>query len=202
MAWVRPLVAAGCCLGDPLSQAYLLDIESLLAFFERQGLACLVNADRTEIAVPNPDREGWALRILPRDGRGLITFAYPLPGAIPEDRVTALVSAANQLNARTLIGAWVLNTSARELIFRLIYEHARCRKPVQRLWISSLTDEAIGEGFRDTRYQQAQAHPESKRQQESLRDDRRDDAKLENQQQVFTHRMSCRRLRWCHRRRD
>ena len=119
MAWVRPLVAAGCCLGDPLSQAYLLDIESLLAFFERQGLACLVNADRTEIAVPNPDREGWALRILPRDGRGLITFAYPLPGAIPEDRVTALVSAANQLNARTLIGAWVLNTSARELIFRL-----------------------------------------------------------------------------------
>jgi DNA topoisomerase-3 len=34
------------------------------------------------------------------------------------------------------------------LIFRLIYEHARCRKPVQRLWVSSLTDEAIGEGFR------------------------------------------------------
>jgi DNA topoisomerase-3 len=26
-----------------------------------------------------------------------------------------------------------------ENIFRLIYEHARCRKPVQRLWVSSLT---------------------------------------------------------------
>ncbi len=38
-----------------------------------------------------------------------------------------------------------------ENIFRLIYEHARCRKPVQRLWISSLTDEAIGEGFRQLR---------------------------------------------------
>jgi hypothetical protein len=33
-----------------------------------------------------------------------------------------------------------------ENIFRLIYEHARCRKPVQRLWVSSLTDEAIREG--------------------------------------------------------
>ena len=34
-----------------------------------------------------------------------------------------------------------------EHIFRLIYEHARCRKPFQRLWISSLTDEAIRQGF-------------------------------------------------------
>lgn len=35
-----------------------------------------------------------------------------------------------------------------ELIFRFIYEAAGCRKPVQRLWISSLTDGAIREGFR------------------------------------------------------
>ncbi|MDA0334735.1 MAG: DNA topoisomerase 3 [bacterium] len=34
-----------------------------------------------------------------------------------------------------------------EHIFRLIYEHAGCRKPVQRLWISSLTDAAIRDGF-------------------------------------------------------
>lgn len=34
-----------------------------------------------------------------------------------------------------------------ELIFRLIAEHARCRKPVQRLWISSLTDAAIRAGL-------------------------------------------------------
>lgn len=35
-----------------------------------------------------------------------------------------------------------------EHIFRLIYEHARCRKPFDRLWVSSLTDEAIRAGFR------------------------------------------------------
>ena len=34
-----------------------------------------------------------------------------------------------------------------ELIFRYIYEAARCQKPVKRLWISSLTPEAIREGF-------------------------------------------------------
>ncbi|NLW20335.1 MAG: DNA topoisomerase 3 [Clostridiales bacterium] len=34
-----------------------------------------------------------------------------------------------------------------ELIFRLIYEQAGCNKPVERLWISSLTDAAIREGF-------------------------------------------------------
>jgi DNA topoisomerase-3 len=34
-----------------------------------------------------------------------------------------------------------------ELIFRYIYEAARCSKPVRRLWISSLTPEAIRKGF-------------------------------------------------------
>ena len=38
-----------------------------------------------------------------------------------------------------------------ELIFRLIAEHARCRKPVQRLWISSLTDAAIRAGLEQLR---------------------------------------------------
>ena len=34
-----------------------------------------------------------------------------------------------------------------ELIFRYIYEAAQCAKPVSRLWISSLTPEAIRKGF-------------------------------------------------------
>lgn len=35
-----------------------------------------------------------------------------------------------------------------ELIFRLVYEKCGCRKPVQRLWISSLENEAITEGLK------------------------------------------------------
>lgn len=38
-----------------------------------------------------------------------------------------------------------------ELIFRLVYEMADCRKPVLRLWISSMEDSAIREGFSDLR---------------------------------------------------
>ena len=34
-----------------------------------------------------------------------------------------------------------------ELIFRYIYQHLNCKKPFDRLWISSLTDKAIREGF-------------------------------------------------------
>lgn len=34
-----------------------------------------------------------------------------------------------------------------ELIQRWVYQKARCSKPVKRLWISSLTDESIREGF-------------------------------------------------------
>ena len=38
-----------------------------------------------------------------------------------------------------------------ELIFRLVYEMAGCKKPVERLWISSMEDMAIREGFNDLR---------------------------------------------------
>lgn len=34
-----------------------------------------------------------------------------------------------------------------ELIFRLVYETANCTKPISRLWISSMEDRAIREGF-------------------------------------------------------
>lgn len=38
-----------------------------------------------------------------------------------------------------------------ELIFRLVYEYCKCTKPVQRLWISSMEDAAIREGFEKLR---------------------------------------------------
>ncbi|MCU7618494.1 DNA topoisomerase 3 [Chryseobacterium sp. PBS4-4] len=35
-----------------------------------------------------------------------------------------------------------------ELIFRYIYDYLKCNKPFERLWISSLTEKAIAEGFK------------------------------------------------------
>ena len=34
-----------------------------------------------------------------------------------------------------------------ELIFRLVYEQAGCKKPMKRLWISSMEEQAIKDGF-------------------------------------------------------
>lgn len=36
-----------------------------------------------------------------------------------------------------------------ESIFRLVYQQAKCKKPIQRLWISSMEDQAIKEGFQN-----------------------------------------------------
>ena len=38
-----------------------------------------------------------------------------------------------------------------ELIFRLVYHQCGCQKPVERLWISSMEDSAIKEGFENLR---------------------------------------------------
>ena len=38
-----------------------------------------------------------------------------------------------------------------ELIFRLVYQHAGCSKPILRLWISSMEDAAIRDGFEHLR---------------------------------------------------
>ena len=38
-----------------------------------------------------------------------------------------------------------------ELIFRLVYDRAKCKAPIRRLWISSQTDKSIKEGFKSSR---------------------------------------------------
>jgi DNA topoisomerase-3 len=56
-----------------------------------------------------------------------------------------------------------------QLIFGYVYVNAGCKKPVKRLWISSMTDEAIEEGFKDLKdnkeyfslYQSARARSEA-----------------------------------------
>ena len=59
-----------------------------------------------------------------------------------------------KLMAREDVASLVCATDAGregELIFRLMYEMAGCRKPILRLWISSMEDSAIREGFSDLR---------------------------------------------------
>ena len=74
-------------------------------------------------------------------------FRYVLaPGK--EDAFENLRALMNRPDVDTIVNACDAGREG-ELIFRLVYEMAGCRKPVLRLWISSMEDSAIREGFSD-----------------------------------------------------
>lgn len=76
-------------------------------------------------------------------------FRYVLaPGK--EDAFENLRTLMNHPDVDTIVNACDAGREG-ELIFRLVYEMAGCRKPVLRLWISSMEDSAIREGFSDLR---------------------------------------------------
>ena len=76
-------------------------------------------------------------------------FRYVLaPGK--EDAFENLRALMNRPDVDTIVNACDAGREG-ELIFRLVYEMAGCRKPVLRLWISSMEDSAIREGFSNLR---------------------------------------------------
>ena len=76
-------------------------------------------------------------------------FRYVLaPGK--EDAFENLCALMDRPDVDTIVNACDAGREG-ELIFRLVYEMTGCRKPVLRLWISSMEDSAIREGFSDLR---------------------------------------------------
>lgn len=76
-------------------------------------------------------------------------FRYVLaPGK--EDTFENLRRLMNRPDVDTVVNACDAGREG-ELIFRLVYEMAECNKPMERLWISSMEDMAIREGFNDLR---------------------------------------------------
>ena len=63
-----------------------------------------------------------------------------------EEQYETLVQLMNDSRVTSLICATDAGREG-ELIFRLVVEQAGCKKPVQRLWISSMEEAAIREGF-------------------------------------------------------
>ncbi|PKL46271.1 MAG: DNA topoisomerase III [Candidatus Riflebacteria bacterium HGW-Riflebacteria-2] len=108
------------------------------------GFGHLVSLGHPEIQ--NPAWQKWSLETLPM---------------LPEDwKLSVLPSSRQQyenvakLFNRDDIDQIINGADAGregELIFRLVYQHCGCQKPIRRLWISSMTDEAIKHGFEDLR---------------------------------------------------
>ncbi len=93
-------------------------------------------------ATMNPAWSRWSYGALP-----MLPERWPLT---PRERVgPQLDVVVRLLNSRDTASVVCATDAGREgeLIFRYVYEHALCQKPVERLWISSLTPEAIRRGF-------------------------------------------------------
>jgi DNA topoisomerase-3 len=65
-------------------------------------------------------------------------------------QLNILTDLMNRPDVGTIINACDAGREG-ELIFRLVYNHSKCRKATQRLWISSMEEAAIREGFRNLR---------------------------------------------------
>ena len=92
----------------------------------------------------NPQWQKWSMNDLPM-----------LPADIPLKALPATMdqyrTVAKLLTSPKIDSVICATDSAREgeLIFRYIYQLCGCTKPVERLWISSMTDAAIRKGFEE-----------------------------------------------------
>jgi DNA topoisomerase-3 len=92
----------------------------------------------------NPAWKQWRMADLPICPA---QFTYH-PAAPTLDQFNVIKKLLGRTDVTTIVNAADAGREG-ELIFDLVYTLARCRKPVERLWISSLTREAILAGFRN-----------------------------------------------------
>ena len=106
---------------------------------------------------------GHLVEMVPPEGYGEIYRRWKLETLpiLPEewkhrvsDKTRKQYDTLVKLMARKDVDSLICATDAGregELIFRLVYNKCGCRKPVERLWISSMEDSAIKEGFENLR---------------------------------------------------
>ena len=79
------------------------------------------------------------LPILPKEWKYVISKGK-------DKQMKTIGALMKQSDVKTIIAATDAGREG-ELIFRLVYEKLSCKKPVKRLWISSMEESAIAEGF-------------------------------------------------------
>lgn len=117
-------------------------------FFEGEGIR-VTWAFGHLVTLSNPEKYGdqykqWKLQDLPIIPLQFITEVVGDPGAKKQFKI--IQSLLMDESVEEVICATDAGREG-ELIFRLIYESAKCTKPIKRLWISSQTDKAIQDGF-------------------------------------------------------
>jgi len=119
-------------------------------YFEGQGFVVTwAIGHLVELAQPhemNPAWKRWSFAELP-----MLPAEWPL--VVSESTKDQYAVVKRLLRSREIRDVVCATDAGREgeLIFRYVYEGAGAKKPVRRLWISSLTPEAIRAGFRALR---------------------------------------------------
>lgn len=108
------------------------------------GFGHLVSLGHPE--VQNPSWKIWNMNILPMIPKEWKCVVLP----DSKEQFNNVAKLFNRTDVDTLINAADAGREG-ELIFRLVYNQCGCKKPFKRLWISSMTDEAIKSGFEDLR---------------------------------------------------
>jgi DNA topoisomerase III len=125
---------------------------------ERRGDGCLVGngyvvtwAIGHLVTLPQPHEIRPEWRRWQRESLPMLPREWPL--VVAEDRRDQFEAVRRVLADDEVVRVVCATDAGREgeLIFRYIYEATGCRKPVSRLWISSLTPEAIQRGFQQLR---------------------------------------------------
>lgn len=99
-----------------------------------------------QLYVPEADKTGKTLNTLPVVPEFFSTQVIDQT----KDQFKLLESLMRRDDVGTIVNACDAGREG-ELIFRLIYDHARCRKPTKRMWLQSMTKEAIKTEVRNMR---------------------------------------------------
>jgi DNA topoisomerase III len=129
------------------------DIARALGGFARKGeyyesaqyVLCSAVGHLLELAVPDKyevKRGKWSFKHLP-----VIPPHFDLaPLEKSEQRLNVLLRLLKRKDVAGVINACDAGREG-ELIFRYIVQHARAKKPIERLWLQSMTQQSIREGF-------------------------------------------------------
>lgn len=99
---------------------FVLNYANIKSWAERLGLAFRYSDEMGQIAVLCRLLDvDVPMVFIPRVERGMLTMAITLPFQVPADRFGEVGAALTLVNARSYMGAWILNADKGEIYFRI-----------------------------------------------------------------------------------
>lgn len=105
-----------------MAAGFVLTYPNIKAWAERLGLPFRYSDEMGQIALRcriDDVSDELSVLFIPRPERGMLTLALTVPFAVPAARNQAMSEALALLNARSYMGAWILNVDKAELYFRI-----------------------------------------------------------------------------------